>query len=723
MKTAPPRRGTAAPPPRTTAPRLPARLDAWIAAHPGAVALALYGVAAALRLWYLLDFRHTLVARAPLLDEEFYRTEAWNLVRGAPPALDAPFMTPLYPLFLSVVFRLVGDGPVGPYAVQLGLGALVAPMTFVVARRVVGPALAVAAALAIASFAPLVFFEALFLVEGLVLLGLGAALTCAVLGPRRSLHAALCGVCLGIGVLGRGSNLLLAAPLGLWFLLHRTGGLGPALRRTALFGLGLVAALAPLLVHNAVRSGRPLLLTANAGLNAYIGNGPEATGIFVRLPGLDPIQDPVTLRYVQRQLGRPVTATETSDYWMQRTRAWVRQHPGRTLDLFAWKLLLFWNRLAIPQVEGFESAVHGTRLESAPFWRSFVCFPLGALGTVCSLALVLRARSRRDRPAAASPTSEAVRVAALLAACTLVYSASIALFFVTDRYRVAVLPWLVVLAVFALALVGRAARVAPRRLLVLLSVAGVCFWATAPQRLPIDRSRMQRDLHVHTALRFAKAGEFPAAIGEYDAALRLDPGDAELQDGLARLLGRAGQDERAASLLEGLVRRQPDHASGWYNLGNAYRRLRRYPAAVDAYQQALRLEPQRESAWNNLGQAYHALGDTARAAGAWQRALDVVPRYAQALNNLAALRGQQGDGVAAEAGFRAAVAADPRYVPALRNLAVLLEDTGRGAQAEGLWRRILALEPGNELAARRVGRSDPAAAAAPGGGATEREDE
>jgi tetratricopeptide (TPR) repeat protein len=393
---------------------------------------------------------------------------------------------------------------------------------------------------------------------------------------------------------------------------------------------------------------------------------------------------------------------------MGRTRAWVRQHPGRTLDLFAWKLLLFWNRLAIPQVEGFESSVHGTALESPPFWRRFVLFPLGALGAMCGLALVLRRRR------AVTPPGEPLRVVALLAGCTLAYGISIALFFITDRYRVAVLPWLAVLGTFALALLGRAARTAPRQLLVLVPLGLACFWVTSPERVPIDRRLMERDLRVHTALRYAKAQLFPAAILEYEAALRLDPSDADLRDGLARLLGRAGQHERAAAQLEALVREHPDYASGWYNLGNVQRRLRLWDAAVASYQRALELEPQRESAWNNLGQAYRALGDTARAAAAWHSALAIVPRHAQALNNLAALRGLQGDGRAAESGFRAAVAADPRYVPALRNLAVLLEDTGRSPEAEELWRRILALEPGNELAASRVGRAPMPGGADPG---------
>jgi hypothetical protein len=200
-----------------TAPRL-ARLEAWLDAHPLLSSLCLYAVALGVRLLYLHDFRTGLLSQVPLMDEAYYRAEAWNRLHGAPAASDVEFMTPLYPWFLSWVFRLVGDGPVGPAAVQLVLGAFAAPLSFVVARRALRPILALLAGLAIATFAPVVFMEALYLVEGLVLLALIAALACAVARPGRAVFALSCGIALGVATLGRGSNLLLAVPLAVWFL-------------------------------------------------------------------------------------------------------------------------------------------------------------------------------------------------------------------------------------------------------------------------------------------------------------------------------------------------------------------------------------------------------------------------------------------------------------------------------------------------------------------------
>ena len=669
--------------------RLLARLESAIVAHPSACGIVLFVWALGVRMLYLVSFHDTLVARVPLMDEAFYHAEAWSIARGAPGLSDAYFMTPLYPWFLSFVFRWVGDGTPA-YAVQLLLGAFVAPLTFAVARRALPAVLATAIAAALACFAPMVFFEALYLVEGLVLLALLAATYAAVTAPRRSTPWAA-GALLGIAVLGRGSNLLLAIPFAVWFA--RRPGFGRGIARAGSFVAAMLLVLTPLLVRNALYAGRPWLLTANAGFNFYLGNGPQASGIFVRLPGLDLAQDPLTLRYVQRELRRPITVAEASDHWFARTRAWVRAHPGKTVALYFWKLLLFWNRLSIPQVEGFTSAAAGTALASAPFWHRFDFLPFALVGT--ALALVTGLRRRRS----ADSTPERAATRTLVAACIATYSISIALFFITDRYRVPALPWLAIGSGILLQDLIAAYRPAERwRLLALLPALGGAFLLTDPSALRINRRMMARDLHVHTSLRHARAGDFDQALAEYRAAVALDPANPELRDGLARMLSRAGNDSLAIGEFRALLEQHPDDGSAWYNLGNAYKRTGRATEALVAYRRSLDLPPEREAAWNNAGEVFRALGDTARAAEAYRHALAIVPNYDRALNNLAALRAAQGDGRSAEAGFRAAIDANPRYLPALTNLAILLGDTGRGEEARKIWRRILTIEPDDERA-------------------------
>ncbi len=684
--------------------RLDARLDAWLQRHELLAGAGLYAVALALRLLHLLTFRHTLTARVFMMDPAYYHEEAWNLVRGIPNASDSYFMTPLYPFFLSLLYRVAGDATTLVYALQLSLGALTAPFVFALSQRAMPRPWAALTGLAVASFAPIVFFEALLLVEWLVLLALLAASVAAVRRPARRLHAWLAGACLGIAVLGRGSNVLLVPVFLVWFALRggsrRLSQAGSAL-------LGCLVVLAPLFAYNLRHAEQPLLLTANAGFNLYIGNGPEATGLFVLPPDFDFAQDPLALRYVQRETGERATASVASRFWLRKTWDWVRPRPGRALELLAWKWVLFWNRFSFPQVESFETATRGLPLSRFPFWHGYVMLPLGFLGIV--LGLGARVRAGRGRGEAL----ERAECVVFVAACTLVYAASIALFFVTDRYRMPAVPWLVLLTGYALWRFVAAWRAGARKQVLGLALAGVLFFVlTAPQRIGVDRDRVRRDILVHSALRYAQAGLFDAAVDEYAQAWRAAPRDADLRDGMARMLDRSGRDSLARQAFRDLLRNEPQFARGWYNYGNFLRRSGRHAEAVVAYQRSVELEPRREGAWNNLGESYRALGDTLAAAQAYEQALALVPGYEQALNNLGALRGAQGQAAAAEAGFRAAVAANPRYLPAWTNLGVLLTNQGRFDEAVATWERLRVLDSGDSLAAQVLRRIE----AARGGG-------
>lgn len=698
------------------------RLDAWIGRHARALAGVLYVGALALRLVHLLAYRDSLLAHVLLMDEAYYHAEAWNLVRGVPHPSDSWFMTPLYPYFLSLVFRFSGDSSTAAYAVQMILGAAAAPLAFAVARRIMSNVWGLVAGVAVASFAPVIFFEALFLVEWLILLAWLAATTCVVRSPRGRVHAIVAGVLLGVATLGRGSNALLLAPFAVWLVLrNRACGSKPALRsdlavrQVARLVAGWAIVVSPLVVFNATHAQQPVLMTANAGFNLYLGNGPNATGIFQLPDGIDLAQDPLALRYVQRQTGRRVTASEASRFWARETWDWVREHPVSTLRLFLWKVLLFWNRFAIPQVESFASVAPLYPLGHAPYWRLYWIFPVGLTGVVLALGGAAWRRAAPHRAAPGRDGGQREATAALVASAVVVYSLSIALFFVTDRYRIAAMPQLIVLSFYTcsciLSTLRSGRRPAAAGIVVLVSLAAM---ATHPDQLAVDRARVYRDLLVHDALRFAKAGAFDAAVGQYEAALRGAPHDPDLRDGIARLYSRAGNDSLAIATFQDLLR-EKESARSWYNLGNVYRRSKRYVEAVQAYRRALELEPRREAAWNNLGEAYRALGDSAAAANAYEQAIAIVPGHEQALNNLGALQASQGDAHAAEAGFRAAVQANPRYLPAWTNLALLLSGTGREREALDAWRMIQRLDPQNALAGQAL-------AAAAEAGWIERED-
>src|SRR4030095_8839964 len=95
-------------------------------------------------------------------------------------------------------------------------------------------------------------------------------------------------------------------------------------------------------------------------------------------------------------------------------------------------------------------------------------------------------------------------------------------------------------------------------------------------------------------------------------------------------IGRTGE---ARALFQELLRRDPNAAGTWTNLGLAELSVRNPDAAADAFRHAVQADPANAEAWQGLGAA--TIGrDTPAAIEAWQRAERLAPRDYDLLFNL-----------------------------------------------------------------------------------------
>ena len=93
------------------------------------------------------------------------------------------------------------------------------------------------------------------------------------------------------------------------------------LRRGAALALGIALVVAPFTARNLVVSGEPVLLSAAGGMNLWIGNHAEATGLFAPPPGYDFEHEPMARDVARRLAGRSLTHSEASDFWRDRALA------------------------------------------------------------------------------------------------------------------------------------------------------------------------------------------------------------------------------------------------------------------------------------------------------------------------------------------------------------------------------------------------------------------
>ncbi|MFO7652809.1 MAG: hypothetical protein R6X25_03200 [Candidatus Krumholzibacteriia bacterium] len=553
--------------------------------------------------------RDTVLVQVPQLDERHYLLEAAAVAQGRWLPAEPFYMSPLYPYLAALAGAgtalgedgLVTEPPWGLWLLQASLWAVVAWLIHRTAfrmQRAWGRSVPAATWLALVPvllyllYRPAVVFALLPLLEGtltfLVVVVLdrlsawsagqpespatrgsapaaspapaptatrAAGTTGGFPLPSRR-QAVIVGLAIGAAILLRGSTAVLLVPA------VAVVAAAPASRRSRVRrGLLVVAAAAvpvlPVVAVNSALAGRPVGPSLNAGVNLYIGNGPEAQGFFTVFTEFDFSGDPAGVAYLERKLGRPVAGRAEADrIWAREAWRAVQADPVDAARLYlrkVWLHLQAWEIAQLTALPAWNEAVAPLKLLIVPYG---LLSTLGLAG-----AALVGWRERRLRP--------------WLAALVLLVAMQ-SVFFVVARYRQVLVPILALLGGLlvtmpeltsglrsgrrAPAAGGRPADPGRRRVqagaLLAVLLAALAVW---PWGLDEVQSRWRALGWTNTALRYQLRAELRPRTAAADLeragelleqALPLIPDRPEPYRGLARLRAEAGDLDGALALLE-----------------------------------------------------------------------------------------------------------------------------------------------------------------------------
>ena len=150
---------------------------------------------------------------------------------------------------------------------------------------------------------------------------------------------------------------------------------------------------------------------------------------------------------------------------------------------------------------------------------------------------------------------------------------------------------------------------------------------------------------------YIKQGHLDTAIPTIEKAIEIQVDNTEAHYQLAQIYIKRGEKEKAASAMaffktlsqtdpllekaEMWVKKHPDDARGYNNLGIVYLARRRFADAVANYKHAISLAPNLATAHYNLGHVYHKQGKIVHAITAYQQAIAADTALAIAHNNIA----------------------------------------------------------------------------------------
>jgi Tfp pilus assembly protein PilF len=202
------------------------------------------------------------------------------------------------------------------------------------------------------------------------------------------------------------------------------------------------------------------------------------------------------------------------------------------------------------------------------------------------------------------------------------------------------------------------------------------------------------DAHANLGTVAMQAGRDVEARREFDVALAIDPTHAVAHTNVARLLLDAGDAEGALPHLEAALRKEPNMAEARTNLGLARMRLGDLVAAERELRRAVVLQPDLAIAHNNLGSLLLRLARAEDAAAEFRRAATLDPDFAEPRYNLGLALAALDRADEAIVAQRDAIRIRPSYASAQRELVNLLVASGRDDEARAQAQAAEAVVPG-----------------------------
>ncbi|MCB1185274.1 tetratricopeptide repeat protein, partial [bacterium] len=418
--------------------------------------------------------------------------------------------------------------------------------------------------------------------------------------------------------------------------------------------LGLAVVGAPPTWRNSRLAGHLVGPTVNAGLNLYIGNGPEANGFYVAAVPGDWRRDPAGRAFLAGRFGRDaVSLAEADRLWRDAALAEMRARPGRTAALFLRKLWLHvqgWEIDQLTPLAGWTRTVPLLRGWLVPY----------ALLVVLGSAGLAAAWGRSD--GGVLRWALAVLVVLLLGQ---------SLFFVVSRYRLALVPFWCVAAGWGavhLAARRRAAWVAAALAAVLV----------VPWGLNGVRATWSGLAAANEALRWADVGvatgdasALERAVALYREAVAVAPDRTPSWLGLAAALGARGDESGRRTVLREGARQASDPVPLWRALLGAALAGNDPVAAREAAEQVLVRDPDDAEALHNLAVLLARTGDPAAALAAARRLRAAHPADARGYIDEGVILARAGRRDEARAVFRAGLERLPDDPALRRNLALV----------------------------------------------------
>ncbi len=549
--------------------------------------LGVFLLAFAMRLIYLDQIATNPFFDSPVIDALTYDRLALEIGRGNLLLRGETFVhAPLYPYFLALVYKAFGHNYYAARLIQILIGSFSCVLIYLLARKLFDRRVALSSSVIASFYGILIYFEGELLIPFLIVsLNLLAILLLLRAQEKPSCKRwFISGLILGLSAIARPNVLLFVLLIPIWivFIFRKKKAKREILSYCASLGLATILVILPVTLRNYLVEKDFILISSEGGINFYLGNNPRAEETIGIRPGIE-WKRLVYMPLREEGLQKP---SERSRFFLKKAFQFIREEPREYLNLLFKKFCIFWNSYEIKRNQDIYFFRRYSPLLKILLWRKGIGFPFGVVAPLTLLGMSLCFKQWRRL--------------SLLYLFILIYMTSVILFFVTSRYRVSAIPFLIIFGSYGLCWLFERIKVKDFSSLALSLLFLSIFFLLVNFNFYGVGGGDEAEEHYYLGFAHAERGRWDQAIREYMKALEI----------------------------------RPDFAEAYNNLGIAYDEKRVYEDGLRCYKRAIEIEPGFADAHNNLGCVYASRGELEKGIEEWKKALKLDPLHTKARKNL-----------------------------------------------------------------------------------------
>ncbi len=586
------------------------------------ILIGIFTLALAIRLIYISQLISTPIYSGLVLDTEAFDNLATHILNHNFTHPDFMYVNPFYPFFLALIYFIFGTHHLAVVLVQTLLDATSCLMIYFIASYFYDKKVALISAFIYACYGLAIFYTGLLLAPILIIFMILIFTAFFVQAEKKQHHYQyiVSGIFFGLITLARPNIIIFLLMIPFWFLFKnkKKKNKKNQLQGMILFFAGTLIALIPIATRNYFIEKRFSPFSVHGGINFYLGNNPNATGIFMSPEGISysPVEQiKSSILLAERETGQELSIHQASQYWFKKGLQYILDNPYHALKLYMKKMALLWRKEEIPLNINYSLCQTVLPILRFPFFSFGLIAPFALLGIIFSI---------KEKNI-------------FIPLFVLSYTTSVIIFFISARYRLPIVPFLIICATYAIFQFVNLFINKKRRALMLFSIILIFLYIginiKSRHFQPVFRTTDYNNLGVA----YYNRGQYEKAIEEFNKIILIDSNHVQAHFNLGLVYFQLGRFNDAVQNFQKTISLDSTFYFAYNNLGFLYFKQKQYDKAITLYQQAIDIHSEFDRAHYNLGNIYHEMGMMDQAIDEYQKAINSNPYYIDALDHLAEL--------------------------------------------------------------------------------------